>query len=48
MKLKFSYILLSFILTFLLNKDICAHNEYAWAKRLAIPLTFLFGNNTQQ
>jgi hypothetical protein len=22
-----------------------AHNEYAWAKRLAIPLTFLFGNN---
>ncbi len=25
-----------------------AHNEFAWAKRLAIPLTFLFGNNTQQ
>jgi len=25
-----------------------AHNEYAWAKRLAIPLTFLFGNNTEQ
>ena len=24
------------------------HNEYAWAKRLAIPLTFLFGNNIQQ
>jgi enterochelin esterase-like enzyme len=24
-----------------------AHNEYAWAKRLAIPLTFLFGNNTE-
>jgi enterochelin esterase-like enzyme len=23
------------------------HNEYAWAKRLAIPLTFLFGNNTE-
>jgi len=22
-----------------------AHNEYAWAKRLAIPLTFLFGKN---
>ena len=22
-----------------------AHNEYAWAKRLAIPLTFLFGTN---
>jgi enterochelin esterase-like enzyme len=23
------------------------HNEYAWAKRLAIPLTFLFGKNTE-
>jgi enterochelin esterase-like enzyme len=23
-----------------------AHNEYAWAKRLATPLTFLFGKNT--
>jgi len=24
-----------------------AHNERAWAKRLDIPLTFLFGNNTE-
>jgi enterochelin esterase-like enzyme len=24
-----------------------AHNEYAWAKRLDIPLTFLFGKNTE-
>ena len=23
-----------------------AHNEYAWAKRLSVPLTFLFGKNT--
>jgi enterochelin esterase-like enzyme len=23
------------------------HNEYAWAKRLAVPLTFLFGNQTE-